>query len=306
VLPSEIGYLLPFENLNSDAVFGQEGSLAYTGKIGNLGFNVGGNLSYARAKFVDRYKPRFLNSWDKYRNDLTDRYQRINWGYEVIGQFQSQEEINNHKVNIDNQGNRTLLPGDLIYKDVNGDGRISGLDERPIGYGTGNPNINFGFTIGASWKGFDFNADFSGAAGYTWFQNWETRWAFQNGGNFNKIFEDSWRRGDIYDRNSAWTPGKYPALRFNEGGHSNYNRNSTFWVHNVKYLRARTIQLGYSLSPSLLRRINIKRARFYVNAYNLFSIDNLGQFGLDPEIADDNGLQFPQMKNVNFGVNLSF
>lgn len=306
VLPSEIGYSLPAENLNSDAVFGQEGSLVYTGKIGTVDFNVGGNLSYARGKTLDIYKPRFFNSWDKYRNDQTDRYQRINWGYETIGQFQTQEEINNYKVNIDGQGNRTLLPGDLIYKDVNGDGRISGLDERPIGYGNGNPNINLGFTIGASWKGFDFNADFSGGAGMTWFQNWETRWAFQNGGNFNKIFEDSWRRADIYDRNSAWTAGKYPALRFNEGGHSNYNRNSTFWVHNVKYLRARTIQLGYTLSPSLLERVNIKRARFYVNAFNLFSIDNLRQFGIDPEILADNGLEFPQMKNVNLGVNLTF
>jgi TonB-linked SusC/RagA family outer membrane protein len=319
LLPSELGYGLPFENLNSDAVFGHEGSLAYNGKIGrDINFNVGTNLSYARRKTLETYKPLFFNSWDKYRNSLEDRFsfieydrddRRINgvsWGYEVTGQFQSQEEINNYTVNIDGQGNRTLLPGDLIYKDVNGDGKINGLDERPIGYGTLNPTINFGLTFGVTWKGFDFNADFSGGAGFTWFQSWEMRWPFQNGGNFNKIFEDRWHREDPYNVNSAWIPGKYPALRFNQGGHSNYNRTSTFWAHNVKYLRARTLQLGYALPESILRRIHVKRARFYINAYNLFSIDNLKQYGIDPEVADDNGLQFPQMKNVNFGVNLTF
>lgn len=306
LLPSEIGYTLPVENLNSDAIFGQEGSLAYTGRAGSLIFNVGTNLSYSRAKTLSTYKPVFFNSWDKYRNSVEDRYQRIDWGYEIIGRFQTQEEINAYKVNIDGQGNRTLLPGDLIYKDENGDGKIDGLDQRPIGYGNANPNINFGLTFGLQFKGFDFNADFSGGAGFTWFQNWETRWPFQNGGNFNKLFEDRWHREDPFNVNSQWIEGKYPALRFNQGGHSNYNRTSTFWAHNVKYLRARTLQLGYSLPASLLKRVNVKRARFYVNAYNLFSIDNLGQYGLDPEVADDNGLQFPQMKNVNFGLNIGF
>jgi hypothetical protein len=99
--------------------------------------------------------------------------------------------------------------------------------------------------------------------------------------------------------------GKYPALRYNDGGHSNYNKNSTFWLHNVKYIRARTIELGYSLPKSLLEKLKMQRARVYINGYNLFSIDNLKQFGVDPEIADDNGLQYPQNKFVNVGINLS-
>ena len=307
LLPSEIGYLLPTENVESDAQYGQEGSLAYNGKTGDLNFNVGVNLSYSRSKFLDSYKPLYFNSLDKYRNGREDRLLRIGWGYEVDGQFTSQEEINNYPVNIDGQGNRTLLPGDLKYKDANGDGIINGLDERPIAYGGGQqPNINFGFTLGGTYKSFDFSADFSGAAGYTWFQNFETRWAFQNGGNLNDIFTDRWHRADTRDLNSAWIPGKYPANRFNQGGHSNYNKTSTFWAQNVKYLRARTIQLGYSLSTALLNKVNIKRARVYVNAYNLFSIDNIREFGIDPEVNDGNGLQFPQMRNVNLGVNLTF
>jgi TonB-linked SusC/RagA family outer membrane protein len=308
LLPNELGYVLPTENVNSDAQYGQEMSLFYNGQIGReFKFNVGGNISYSRSKFLSSYNPLFFNSLDKYRNSREDRFLRINWGYEIAGQFQSQEEINNYTVNIDGQGNRTLLPGDLIYIDQNKDGKIDGLDERPIGYGGGQqPNLNFGLSIGFIYKNFDFNADFSGASGYTWFQNWETRWPFQNGGNFNTIFRDRWHREDPYDPNSAWIPGKYPALRFNQRDHANNNRNSTFWAHNVAYLRARTIQLGYSLPQNVLDRVGVRRARFYVNAYNLFSIDNMLQFDMEPEVADDNGLQFPQMRNINFGVNLTF
>ena len=306
LLPSELGYTLPPENVESDAQFGQEGSLAYNGKAGDFSFNIGANLSYSRSKFLESYKPLFFNSWDQYRNSREDRFTRIDWGYQIDGQFTSMEEINNYKVNIDGQGNRTLLPGDLIYKDVNGDLKINDLDLRPIGYGGVQPNINFGLTFGLIYKNFDFNADFSGGAGYTWFQNWELRWAFQNGGNLNNIFTDRWHRADMYDLNSTWIPGKYPANRFNQGGHSNYNKSSTFWAHNVKYLRARTIQLGYSIPVSLISKVNIKRARIYVNAYNLFSMDNIRQFDIDPEIQDDNGLQFPQMRNINVGVNLTF
>ena len=63
---------------------------------------------------------------------------------------------------------------------------------------------------------------------------WETRWAFQNNGNLNKIFEDRWHRADPYDLNSQWIPGKYPANRNNVGNsHSDYGPNSTFWMHNA-------------------------------------------------------------------------
>lgn len=306
LIPSEIGYTLPDENINSDAQYGQEFSMNYNGKIGKVNFSMGGNISYSRQKFLESYNPVFFNSWDHYRNSQEQRFTKINWGYEAIGQFQSQEEINAHPVNIDGKGNRTLLPGDIIYKDQNGDGKLNGYDERPIGLGAGTqPNINYGFNIALAYRGFDFHADFSGAAGYTWFQNYETRWPFQNDGNLNTIFLDRWHRTDMRDPNSAWVPGKYPALRFNDKDHSNYY-NSDFWAHNVKYLRARTIELGYSIPVRLLGVVKMQKARFYANVYNLFSIDNLSEFDIDPEINDDNGLQFPQSQVFNIGCNLSF
>ncbi|WP_229213731.1 TonB-dependent receptor [Dyadobacter psychrotolerans] len=306
LVPSELGYSLPDENVNSDSQRGWEGALTYNGKAGDISYSVGGNVSFSRSKFISSYKPIFNNSWDQYRNSSEGRYSSVFWGYECIGQFQSQQQINEYLVNVDGQGNRTLLPGDLIYKDINGDAKIDDLDQRPIGYTTsGQPNINFGLNFAVSWKGISFNADFSGGAMYSWNQSWEQRWAYQNDGALNSIFLDRWHRADPFDLNSEWIPGKYPALRYNDGGHSNYNKNSTFWLHNVKYIRARTIELGYSLPKSVLEKLKIQRARVYINGYNLFSIDNLKKFGVDPEIADDNGLQYPQNKFVNVGISLS-
>ncbi|MGN6801868.1 MAG: SusC/RagA family TonB-linked outer membrane protein [Ginsengibacter sp.] len=307
IVPQELGYVLAQQNINADAQYGEEGSLSYFGKAGKVDFTIGGNLSFTRSKFLHSYNPLFFNSIDRYYNSYENRFNNIGWGYICIGQFTSQDQINNYKVDIDGKGNRTLLPGDLIYKDVNGDGKIDKLDQRPIGYGYGHqPQIDFGFNISARYRGFDFHADFSGAAGYTWYQNWEQRWAFQNNGNLNAIFEDRWHRADIYDPNSAWVPGKYPPNRYNPGtSHSDYSTQSTFWLHNVSYIRARTIEIGYSLPKSILDRAKIQSARIYINGYDLFSIDNLAKYNVDPEVIDDNGLQFPQNRVINAGINLS-
>ena len=306
VIPSELGYGLPDENVNSDSQAGFEGSLAYSGQMGDFNYNVAGNASFSRARFEQSYKPLFNNSWDQYRNSGEARYRDITWGYETIGQFQSMEQINNYPVNIDDQGNKTLLPGDLIYKDVNGDGKINGFDERPIGYTRGGqPNITYGFNVRLGYKSFDFTADFSGGSMYTFIQNWELKNPYQNEGALNELLTDRWHRADPFDLNSEWIPGRFPAYRFNNGGHSNYNKTSTFWTTNVHYLRARTIEIGFSIPKSILAKLKIQKARIYINGYNLFSIDNMSELGIDPEIADENGLQYPQNKFVNVGVNLS-
>jgi len=308
LVPSEIGYSLPKENLNSDAISGLEASINYDGKVGQITYTVGGNVSYAREKFMNSYKPRFNNSWDNYRNSSENRYTGIYWGYENIGQFQSVEQINNYPINNDGQGNKTMLPGDLMYKDVNGDGKIDGYDERPIGFPRDrNPILNFGINISMAYKGFDLKADFSGGSMYSYNQNWEMRNPYQNTGNLLKAFyEDRWHRADPLDLNSAWIPGKYPALRFNDGGHSNYNKNSSYWLTNMQYIRLRTFEVGYTLPKNLTEKAKLQKVRFYVNTYNLFSLDKLIKLGVEPEIMDENGLQYPQNKLVNLGINLSF
>jgi hypothetical protein len=308
LVPSELGYSLPVANLNSDGVLGAEGSLAYTGKIKKVNFTINGNLSVSRPKTYSTYKPTFYNSWDYYRNSSENRPNNLYWGYQCIGQFTSQDQINKYPVNEDGQSNKTLLPGDLIYKDINGDGVINDYDTRPIGWGAGaNPIVNYGLSLAVSWKGFDIHADFSGGSGYSFNRNYEMRWPYQNGGALQSVFYNShWHHADPYDPNSAWIPGKYPAFRFNAGDHNDYNKNSTFWLVNVHYLRCRTLELGYTLPKEFLNKAKIQNVRVYVNTYNLFSLDNVHDLGIDAEIADDNGLTYPQSKYVNVGINFSF
>src|SRR5690606_5474992 len=148
LLPVEVGYALPNENLNSDATRGMDGMLAYNGKSGEFKYSIGVNGTIGRLRSLSTYKPRFGNSWDEYRNSIEDRWANVNWGYQVIGQFQSQEEIDTYPINNDTQGNRSQLPGDFKYKDVNGDKIINGLDQRPIGYAQNAlPYFNYGVNL---------------------------------------------------------------------------------------------------------------------------------------------------------------
>ncbi|UZD23977.1 TonB-dependent receptor [Algoriphagus halophytocola] len=305
LLPTEVGYTLPSENLESDAHRGVEGIITYSGQAGNVNFTLSANGTISRLKITERYKPRFGNSWNEYRTDQENRWANINWGYQVEGRFESQEQINNHPVNIDGQGNRNLLPGDFIYKDVNGDGTINGMDERPIGYAEGaNPYMSFGFNGSANYKGFDLYFSFAGASMQTFTRNWELRYPFQNNGTSpDYMFEDRWHREDLYNSDSDWVPGTYPAIR--RFGADHLYRHNTFWLTNVKYMRLRNLELGYRLPGPVLEKIGISTLRVYASGTNLFSFDNVKDFGIDPEIGAGNGLVYPQQRLFTFGFNIT-
>lgn len=306
LLPAEVGYTLPSENLESDSHRGVEGIISYTGKLSEMTFSLSANATMSRLKITERYKPRFGNSWNEYRTDQEGRWANINWGYEVVGRFESQEQINNHPVNIDGQGNRNLLPGDFIYKDVNGDGLINGMDERPIGYSEGaNPYMSFGINGSMNYKGFDLFFGFAGASMQTFNRNWELRYPFQNNGTSpNYMFEDRWHREDLYNSDSEWAPGHYPAIRRFGADHL-YNRKNTFWLTNVNYMRLRNLELGYRLSPATLDKVGLTALRVYVSGTNLFSFDNVKDFGIDPEIGAANGLVYPQQRLLTIGFSVT-
>lgn len=306
LLPSEVGYGLPNENLNKNAYYGAEGIITYTDKIGELGYVVSANMTFSRYRALESYKPRFSNAWNEYRNSAEDRWGGVWWGYQVVGRFQSMEEIQNHPINNDGQNNKNQLPGDLIYKDVNGDGVINGMDERPIGYPTGwAPMLSFGGRIGLDWKGINLNIDFAGGAVQSWFQDYELRNAFHGGGNSPAyLLEDRWHREDPYDPNSAWVEGKYPAIRNGNTGPN--SRNSDFWLTNVRYLRVRNLELGYNLPKFIIDKVKAEKVRFYVNASNLFSFDNVKGFQIDPEIEAPAAVVYPQQKVFMVGFNVTF
>lgn len=306
LLPSEVGYSLPNENLNKQAYVGTEAMATWTDHIGDFNYRVSGNITFSRYRNIESYKPRFSNSWDEYRNSSEDRWGGIYWGYQVIGQFQSEEEIKNYPVNLDGQGNTTLLPGDLIYKDVNNDGVINGMDERPIGFPEGwSPILSFGGNIGLEWKGIDLNIDFSGGAMQGWRQNYELTNAYHNGGNSPAyLLEDRWHRLDLYDPESEWVPGRYPAIRNGEFAYN--NKNSDFWLHNVHYLRISNLEIGYSLPTWMLKPIHAQKVRIYGSVSNLCSFDNVHQYGIDPEITAAAAVVYPQQRTFLVGFNVTF
>ena len=307
-IPSEIGYTLPSENLNSTRTQGIEGIITYASQSHGVRYSISGNATLARRKILDVYAERFFtNSWEEYRNRTANRWSNIYWGYEAVGQFQSMDEIKNYPINNDNQGNRTQLPGDIKLKDQNGDGIINIQDERPIGYATGaSPYLTFGFNTSLSFKGIDILTDWAGAAMQSYYRALETQIPFQANHNSPKyIFNDVWHRADVFDPNSEWVPGKYPAVRRNGGTLRTYTALNTFWMKNVKYLRLKNLQVGYNLPQKMLSKAHISRLRIYVTGTNLFSIDNVKDIEIDPEISLNSALVYPNTKVYTLGINLT-
>ncbi len=326
LLPSEVGYTLPAENLNVTANRGIEAMVSYNGKIGGetgVNYSVAANATLSRMRNISTYKPRFGNSWDEYRNSTEDRWSNIQWGYHIIGQFQSQQEIDDYPVNVDGSGNRTLLPGDLIYQDTNGDKIINALDMRPIGYSNTTPSYNtltalqtisqsalpymsFGLNSSFDYKGFDLQIDFAGATMQSFIRNNDIKMPFfTNGAGTDWLIGDRWHHADPFDATSPWIAGKNPPTRGNNTTHSNFNRTNDFYLTNITYLRLRNLQLGYTIPEKYLAKLKITKLRVYTNVSSLFSLDNMKQFDLDPEVTAANGMVFPQTRAFNFGFVLT-
>lgn len=306
LIPTEVALTLPPENLNADESKGVESELRFRSTIGRVNYTIGGNATLARTRNLYSYKPRFGNSWQYYRNSAEDRWQGIAWGYEYIGQFQSEEEIKSYPVDIDGQHNTTLLPGDLIYRDFNNDGVINDLDMRPMGYSdTSQPCLSYGFHGRVSYKGIDFAFSLAGASLQSRGRAAEIKLPFHNDANSpSYLFNDRWHRADIFDVNSSWVSGKYPALRKTPVPSNNLP--STFWYTNISYLRLRNAQLGYTLPKEITEKLRFSRIRLYINATNLFSIDNVRSLQVDPETQRGNGLDYPTHRIINVGANVNF
>lgn len=307
-LPSEVGYGLPNENLESDAHRGIEGLISYSDNIGEFKYKVAANASISRRRWLEAYKPRFGNSWNVYRNSSENRWTGITWGQEIIGRFQSDEEIASYPIDIDGQGNRSLLPGDFIYKDTNNDGIINGLDERPMGYQLGaQPYMSYGLSIVTGWRNWSLSADFAGATMQSYRREWELKFPFQNNGSApHYMFEDRWHQADPFNPESAWISGEYPAIRQNLSGNHPINWQNDFWVTNVNYFRLKSLEIGYTLPKNISKVIGASNVRVYANGTNLFSLDNVSKYEIDPEIAAGNGLVYPLQKMFLFGLNLTF
>ena len=306
LIPKETGFDLPYENLKSDMHMGWEIGVRWTDTFDELSYSIGANVTYSRYYEWEQYKPRFSNSWDEYRNSKTHRFGRVNWGLEADGQFANWEEIASWPIDNDRQGNKTLRPGDIKYKDINGDGVINWMDERPIGYDQDGltPVMNYGLNFSFGWRGFDLAFDITGGSMASWFQQWEQRNPFHDGGNNPQYYmDDTWHLADIWDANSELIPGKYPTLLTGNSSHSNYWA-STFWKHNIWYAKLRNFELGYTIPRHIVSKAMISDLRLYISGTNLLTLTNAK--GIDPETSEGNGLAYPTTRVINIGLNLKF
>ena len=134
--------------------------------------------------------------------------------------------------------------------------------------------------------------------------NWESKLPVHDGGNNpQEMLENTWHLADIWDANSQLIPGKYPMPLEGNSAHSNY-WTSDFWLVNVKYLKLRNFELGYTFPKKWMSRAGIERLRIYVAGQNLFTISN--KPGTDPEGTTESGLQYPTTRIINVGFNLNF
>lgn len=297
-LPTVVGASAPVENLNSDRNLGLELEISHRHKAGDFSYGLTGIVTITRRQNLKAYgQGPYGNSYDRWRNDnLTNRYQGIQFGYESAGRYESWEDIWSYDIYKEND----TLPGDYKYLDWNGDGEINGLDAHPYAYDQ-TPWMNYSLSFNCAWKGLDFSMLFQGSAlgSYMYDEPLYSIWG-SNGGGALEQFLDRWHPvgdyTDPYDQTLQWTSGHYAFTGHSPEKNSSFNRVST------SYLRLKSIELGYTI-PKL--RNSSFGLRVFVNAYNLLTFTGIKY--VDPEHPDsDYGRMYPLNKTVSLGMNLSF
>jgi hypothetical protein len=196
-----------------------------------------------------------------------------------------------------------VAAGDIMYADINGDGKIDASDETHIGYPI-LPQVIFGINPHISYRNFDLNILLQGAARTSVQLQKEMVWPFFVGASATQEVADNF-----------WTPentdARYPRL-YGQGGSGNNQQNSSWWVFNGSYLRIKNLELGYSFSANALSRIKMQAARIYVSGQNVATWSDIKQF-VDPEMGqggggDSNarGWYYPHQQVFSVGLNLTF
>lgn len=309
-LPNTFGGDMPVENLESERTQGFDFVINHQNMIGDFKYGISYNMNIARTMHRTVDKPEARSSYDRWKNGLGNRWNDYEWAYDYIGQFQNYEQITQapiHGTNV-TQGNSLILPGDYIYKDVNGDGVINGYDLQPI-LRNRTPKLFYGFTLNGEWKNIDVNILFQGASLYTIKFDEIFSQLFMFDGNVPAYFYDRWHQADPTNPDSEWISGKWPAARLQQDMQSSY-RTSSIWRMKASFLRLKSLEVGYTIPSAWSKKYGIEKVRIYANAFNILTFTSSELKNFDPEKYEGStykaGYDYPLTKSYNVGINISF
>lgn len=299
-IPTVVGAEAPMENLDSNKNLGIDLELRHSNKIGDFSYNAKAIATITRNKYLNAAeKGPWANSYDRWRNDnLTNRYQGMQFGLASAGRYQSWQDIWTYAI----YKGRDVLPGDYKYQDWNGDGEINSQDEHPIAFDQ-TPWFNYSLSLDAQYKNFDLSVLFQGSAlgSLRYEEALYAIWGEQGGGTLQQ-FLDRWHpvdpTADPYDPATEWISGYYAYT-----GHSP-EKSSEFNQVSSAYLRLKSLELGYTIPK--LKSWPTMSLRVFANAYNIFTITKV-KF-IDPELPADEegGRMYPLNKTYTLGVSLTF
>ena len=284
-IPLTVGLNPPFQNAGKVKNTGWDFSLSYRDRVKDFKYNAQFNLSDVKNEITDlRGVGPFITG-----NRIRQVGAPIDalYGYEAQGYFQSKEEVTNHATQFG-----AVAPGDIKYRDINGDGKIN-ADDRTI-IGNNIPRFTYGLNLGLEFKGFDLNALFQGVGKVQSYLEGHGVFPFFVGGTVQEMHKD------------RWTPenpnASFPRLAFQQTNNENI---SSFWVKDASYLRFKNLQIGYSLPKPILEKLSLQRARISFGGQNLFSLDKFYD-GFDVEAPVGDGRFYPIMKTYTVGLNVNF
>ena len=265
-------------------------------KNGKFKYGVNANYTFARNKII------YMDEAPQPFPGLQMTGNRIGQvkGLLADGIYNTMDEIIDPKRPLSVWEGAGLKPGDIRYVDITGDGIIDNNDLVNIG----NPNIPeiiYGTTLGASWKGFELSIFFQGAGNVSTYLQGEAAWPFIAG--TKAAFEtakESWSQ-ERFQRGDKITLPRLTASP--EVGKHNY-RPSSFWMQDASYLRLKNVEFSYTFSAAQLRRIGMKGLRLYISGQNLVTWTKMPYF--DPEIPSSNGSVYPMTRIFNTGLNIQF
>lgn len=292
-VPSTLGVALAAQNLYEFSNEGFEVAVNYNKDFNeDWRLNAGLNFSRSREKAVFIDEAEITDPFMAMNLTQTGTFTGLRRGYVSDGLFQSQEEINASPVQ-DNQNNGTIQPGDVRYKDLNGDNIIDVKDQKVFGDGD-KPAMNYSLNLLGQYKNFSLSVLLTGAAGYDIYLDGEAQSPLRNGFN-----------GYTYQLD-YWTPENPGAAfpRVSDGGFNDNNyKYSDFWLREGRHLRVKNINLSYSLPEKYLGK-SLDELKLFFTGYNLFVIKNYDE-EFDPQMQSGTGWYYPQTKSLTFGVNLS-